>query len=257
MKIPYTIQIPVFDEIDALKFSAFYFGCIGVEPRYVLDSKHAPAAKAALDSLGCEFGAFDNDKPFIENGYEKFAAASPTDWILRLDCDEIPSIALLEACTNLVSVDAQGIGGFERHQVLWRNNRLLSARADRFTPTNQRQWRLFNRKRVQYNTAIHTPGIHVDVPIFFPPEACAYHLAWEFLSWDDRVRKAARYDDHGQPAANRQNQLFPIEAAEMSVLDAPLLHDAYLAWRPASAAHFEQVGTSATPEYGPIGFDAN
>ena len=51
------------------------------------------------------------------------------------------------------------------------------------------------------------------------------------MSWADRVKKAARYDDHGQPARNRENQLFPIEDAIFRPLDAPCLTKAYRDYR--------------------------
>jgi hypothetical protein len=230
MTLPFTIQIPVFNETRALAFSAFYFDRLGIQAHYVCDSQRTPEAEATLRRLGREPLFFTNDKPFIENGYESFAAASPTDWILRLDCDEVPSRELIEVCRDFVKQDRVGIAGFVRHHVLWRNDRFLTATTERFTPPNQRQWRLFNRKRVAFNPRIHTPGLHLENPVAAPPEAALYHLSWVFLTYEDRLKKVARYDDYGQPSFNRMNQLFLLEDVEWQELDAHFLRDAYAEW---------------------------
>ena len=237
MTLPFTIQIPVYNETQALAFSAFYFERLGVHPRYVLDSQRTPAAQAMLEHLGHEPLFFSNDKPFIENGYQNFASVSPTDWILRLDCDETPSRDLIAFCDDFVRRDCAGVVGFERHQVLWNGDHFLTAGAPRLAPVAQRQWRLFNRARVKFDRQIHTPGIHVENPIAAPSAAALYHLSWVFLTWEDRLKKAARYDDHGQPSFNRANQLFPVDDAEWTTLDAMFLRDAYADWLADRAPH--------------------
>jgi hypothetical protein len=179
---------------------------------------------------------FENDKPFIENGYESFASTAPTDWILRLDCDEVPSPALIEAACRFVDSGSDAVMGFERHQLLWRNGKFRTAETDRFQPKRQMQYRLFNRQSVSFVRDIHTPGIRVDRSVFAPSDAPLYHMSWIFLSLEDRKRKASRYDAHGQPSSNRENQLFPIEQVEWKDLSAPFLEDCYKQWLDQSRA---------------------
>ena len=147
-----------------------------------------------------------------------------------MDCDEVPSLDVIRACTDFVASGGDGVAGFERHQVLWRDDRLWTATTARFTPTAQRQWRLFNRERVTFLDQIHTPGIRVEEPVPMSPDASLYHLSWIFLSWEDRLMKAARYDRHGQPSPNRANQLFPVADAEWRALDMPVLFTALARW---------------------------
>ena len=230
MILPFTVQIPVFNETKALEFSIFYFDRLGVPARYVLDAQCTSETAATLRSLGREQCFFANDKPFIENGYENFAALSPTDWILRIDCDEVPSRELIDACCDFVRDNRYGVAGFERHQVLWRDNRLLTATADRFAPSAQRQWRLFNRKQVKFNQTIHTSGIQFENSVAMAPEATLYHLLPGFLTWEDRLKKAARHDQYGQVPSNRTSQLFPIEDANWTELNAPFLLRVFSEW---------------------------
>ena len=221
--LPFTIQIPVYNETQALVFSSFYFERMGFKPRYVLDAQRTPETEELLIELGHELTYFQNDKPFIENGYFNFSQSAPTEWILRLDCDEVPSRGLIEFCKEFVEHGGSGIVGFDRHQLIWKEGAFFTATTARFVPSTQRQWRLFNREHVTFDRNIHTPGIIVNDPVVAPPEAEIYHLSWIFLSWEDRVKKASRYDGHGQAAFNRENQLFVLEDAAFRRLEAPFL----------------------------------
>jgi hypothetical protein len=227
--LPFTIQIPVFNETRALSFSSFYFDRVGMRPRYLLDTQRTPEAEAALRALGHEIRFFFNDKPFIENGYEQFAAASPTDWILRLDCDEVPSLELIEFCRGYIESGNTGVVGFDRHQVIWRDNRLMTATTERFLPAQARQWRLFNRHQVSFDRRIHTPGIYIDEHMSAPPQAAMYHLSWIFLDWNERLEKAARYNV-GQATEINGSWLVPLSEIEWTILDVPLLRDAFCRW---------------------------
>jgi hypothetical protein len=229
LTLPFTIQIPVFNETRALSFSSFYFDRLGIRPRYLLDTQRTSEAEIALRALGHEANFFFNDKPFIENGYEQFSAASPTDWILRLDCDEVPSQELIEYCRKYIETGNTGVVGFDRHQVIWRNNRLFTATTERFLPSQGRQWRLFNRHRVSFDRRIHTPGIHIDEHMSAPPQAAMYHLSWIFLDWNARLEKAARYN-LGQATEINRSWLIPINEIEWTNLNAPLLRDSFSRW---------------------------
>lgn len=205
-----TIQIPLFNETDALRFSKFYFESIGEKVHYVMDRQCTAETRAIVRQLSIEEFYFENDKPFIENGYEAFAAASPTDWILRIDCDELPTPdALMFA--RYASIPDQAVGAFERYQVLWSGGKFIIPLHERFAPSHQRQFRLFNRRHVVFDRNIHTPGICIDQAVDAPAGASLYHLSWIFLSWNDRLAKADRYDAHGQPEQNRANQLFSLD----------------------------------------------
>lgn len=175
-----SIQIPLFNETEALEFSKFYFDSINVDVNYVIDSQCEHETRTLVNKLGVNYSEFKNDKPYIENGYRNFAEASPTDWILRIDCDELPTPELIHFANSFVAA-AEGVVSFERLQVLWKDEGFIRPVDRRFDPKAQRQYRLFNRRKVEFHSAIHTPGIHVDAPIHAPPEACLYHMSWIFL----------------------------------------------------------------------------
>jgi hypothetical protein len=224
-----TVQIPLFNEVEALDFSKFYFESINVDVHYVLDSQCSETTRALANKLEVKCSEFKNDKPYIENGYKNFSAASPTDWVLRIDCDEVPTPELIDFARKFVN-SADGIVSFERLQVLWKEDGFIRPSAARFDPKVQRQYRLFNRRKVEFDTTIHTPGICVDAPIQAPSEACIYHMSWIFLSWEERLAKASRYDAYGQPASNRENQLFSFENQELISVPATIVDTIYARW---------------------------
>ena len=224
-----TIQIPLFNETDALRFSKFYFDSIGESVRYVMDAQCSDRTKAIVRELDIEEVYFPNDKPFIENGYEAFAAAAPTDWIFRIDCDELPTPeALTFARTSEIPPDT--VVSFERHQVIWDEGRFISPVHESFNPLDQRQFRLFNRALASFDRNIHTPGIHIGTSVHAPSGATLFHLSWIFLSWEDRIAKADRYDAHGQPAYNRANQLFSLDHKVWNEAPPSVVQDVYFDW---------------------------
>lgn len=224
-----TIQIPLFNETEALRFSKYYFDCIGETVRYVLDVKCAERTRMIVRELGIEEVYFENDKPFIENGYESFAEASPTDWILRVDCDELPTPEMLTFARSAHLADGHVVA-FERHQVLWDGNQFIAPAHDRFLSVNQRQFRMFNRKHASFNQSIHTPGIHVVDTVNAPSEAALFHLSWIYLSWEERLAKADRYDSFGQPEHNRANQLFPLDYHKWMPVAPSVVSTVYATW---------------------------
>jgi hypothetical protein len=224
-----TIQIPLFNEMEALEFSKFYFDSIDVDVHYVLDSQCLERTKALAIKLGVRYSEFRNDKPYIENGYENFSAASPTDWVLRIDCDEVPTPELIDFARNFAR-GGQGVASFERLQVIWRQGGFHRSNAARFAPQVQRQYRLFNRRNVEFDTAIHTPGIRIDAPAHAPSQACLYHMSWIYLSWDERLEKANRYDAYGQPPANRENQLMSLDDQDFIHVKPTIIDAVYARW---------------------------
>jgi hypothetical protein len=227
--LPFTIQIPIFNETKALAFSSFLFTQMGLRPRYVLDTQSTPETRTLLHRLGHEATFFANDKPFIENGYERFSAISPTDWILRLDCDEALSWEAIEFCRRHVESGSTGVVGLERHQVIWQEESFQTATTERFLPANARQWRLYNRRHVRFDPRIHTPGIFVEDAVAAPRGATMYHLSWVYLDMLARAKKAARYDAHA-PGGNSGSWLVPIGEIDWAELDAPDLRAAYVRW---------------------------
>ncbi len=199
----FTIIVPVFEETDALAFSNFYFTTYNLQPIYALDSKRIQRRAEVEKLLGHEVMIYDNPGNCIEASYDRLAALSPTDWILRVDCDEVPNVEMLAHCARFVSHPKDAYCGYDRDDLIWRGERFEQLKyAPLFVDT---QFRLFNRAKVQFVSRIHTPGFHVPkwkvpfVPIWNAPRSARlYHLQRLFITQAQRAEKLARYNGEGQ-----------------------------------------------------------
>ena len=201
--IAYTIIVPVFEETDVLAFSNYYFSKLQLRPIYALDSKRIHRKVEVERILGREVSIYENPGNCIEASYQNLAALSPTDWLLRIDCDEVPNQAMLEHCTRFVDHPADAYCGFDRDDLIWREGHFERLKyAPLFVDT---QFRLFNRTKVQFISRIHTSGFHVPkwklpfLPRWNAPRgARIYHLQRAFITAQQRAEKLARYNAAGQ-----------------------------------------------------------
>ena len=199
----FTIIVPIYDETTALSFSKAYFTKLGLEPLYVLDSKKHSRQTEVENLLGQKVAIYDNPGACIEAGYEQLASLSPTDWILRVDCDEVPNLNLIRHCTSFVAKPSDSYCGFDRDDLIWRDGHFERLKyAPLFFDT---QFRLFNRRQVKFITKIHTPGFHI--PVWKLPlgpwwhaslKARIYHLQRVLTQPANRFEKVQRYNAVGQ-----------------------------------------------------------
>ena len=199
----FTIIVPVFEETDALAFSNFYFNKLGLKPIFALDSKRISRRAEVEKLLNRQVAIYENPGNCIEASYQNLASLSPTDWLLRIDCDEVPNQAMLEHCTRFVGRPVDAYCGFDRDDLIWREGHFERLKyAPLFVDT---QFRLFNRSKVQFISRIHTPGFHVPkwklpfLPGWNAPRAARmYHLQRVFITPQQRTEKLARYNAAGQ-----------------------------------------------------------
>ena len=199
----FSVIVPIFEETDALTFSNYYFNKLSLRPIYALDSKRIQRRAEVEYLLGREVSVYENTGNCIEASYDKLAALAPTEWVLRIDCDEVPNRAMIEHCSKFVARPTDSYCGFDRDDLIWRSGQLDRMKYEPlFVDT---QFRLFNRNRVKFLSRIHTPGFHVPkwkipfLPRWNAPQAARiYHLQRVFITAQQRAEKLARYNSAGQ-----------------------------------------------------------
>lgn len=237
----YTIIIPFYRETTALAFSRFYFEKLGLQPIYALDSKQAARRNEAEDILGRDVVIYDNPGGFVEAHFDRLAALSPTDWILRIDCDEAPNPRMLEHCAAFVKRPTSNVCGFDRDDLLWRGDHFERIK---YSPLFfDSQYRLFNRNRVEFISQIHTPGYRIPkwklplVPLWHAPlSARIYHLARTFVPptmREDRMKGRTDYDT-GVGAKFREWNLRPDETFQWRSFDDRWFTELYAEWKAAN-----------------------
>jgi hypothetical protein len=158
--------------------------------------------------------SISNPGGFIaEDLLEKMSRACPTKWLLRIDDDELPSLAMMDFVRNAVTRDPPDVYAFPRQQcAVSREGALL--RHDEVSPLDHRQWRLYQPARIAYTRGVHTPGIVWDEQTRAPTaplEASLIHLDWAVHSYDDRRRKVERYDAHTENAGTKWRSYYLYE----------------------------------------------
>lgn len=225
----YSILIPVFTETDALWFSKFYFDSLNLKPIYVLDSKRIDRRDEVERVIGREVLIYENPERYIEANFAKLAALSPTDWILRIDCDEVVSSALIAHAANFAKQGRGAIKGYDRRQLRWHEYHFQAEK--RFIQRDV-QYRLFDRRKVEFLHRIHTPGYKVHPWQFLPAPRAAriFHLQFVFETVLDRKRKYEIY----RKVENAQSfrDWFGITRGKgWDTLEDPHLTSVYRAWR--------------------------
>ena len=172
-------------------------------PIFALDSKRAQRRDEVEKLIGREVKIYNNNGNCIEANYDQLAGLSPTDWVLRIDCDETPNTMMLEHCAAFVANPKDAYCGYDRDDLIWRGNHFERLRyAPLFVDT---QFRLFNRTKVKFISRIHTPGFSVPkwkVPFLprwnAPLKARIYHLQRVFITQQQRAEKLVRYNSAQQ-----------------------------------------------------------
>ena len=192
----FTILIPVYDETKALVFSKFYFDAIGAKPLYVLNSNRISRQKEVENIVQQPVPIYNNPGLFLEAGFDQYVAQAPTDWILRIECDEAPMPEALSFCREFIRQKRRGIGLFDRSELRWQADHFQEIIWPDYTGA---QWRFFNRSRVKFDHAIHTGGLKVPTLGRFkaPIAAQILHLDMVFNSQQEIEEKHAGYERAG------------------------------------------------------------
>lgn len=202
----------------------------------MLDSKQIGRRKSVEATLGRSVSIYENPGNCIEANYENLAALATTDWILRIDCDEVPNLKMLEHCAKFVAHPTDAYCGFDRDDLVWRDGHFERIK---YNPLFfDSQYRLFNRRQVKFIAEIHTPGFqvpHWKLPLWpkwhGPLSARIYHLQRIFDSPLHRAEKAARYDSSGQSKTFAEWNSRPDHAFKWQKMNDVHLNSIFSQWK--------------------------
>jgi glycosyltransferase involved in cell wall biosynthesis len=191
-----SIIIPTINSARYIDIILSYYRESGLDVEVFVDSKSTD------DTPGIVRGHYPprsirNEATRVGEIIEAMSMATGSRWVLRLDDDELPSRAMLAFVAGAITKDDADAYSFARHQcAVSKSGRLLRSRA--YNPLDHKQWRLYQVDKVQYISAGHTPGFHLDGLrlMVAPVEACMVHLDWAVHSFDERQAKVRRYDAH-------------------------------------------------------------
>jgi hypothetical protein len=207
-----------------IKFQKLYAQKIKNDFNFIVDSKNNKFRKILARIQGQKI--FDNTGEILEAGYRSFVDKSPSDWILRLDSDEVinrAGIRFLDA----QRFEVQEVVGFTRYQVVEVKDKFYILSNPEFSREKHIQIRLFNRTYGSFgNQHIHNPGFSADErEIVIAPNECAiYHLDFVIRDINVRMKKSIKYDALGQTPETRPYQILDDKDWKLSEIpDAEIL----------------------------------
>lgn len=237
----YTIIVPIFEETEALAFANFYYQVLGVTPIFVLDSKRSTRRAEVEKLLGRTVTIYENPGNCIEASYAQLAGLSPTDWVLRIDCDEVPNTALLAHAAKFVNHPSDIYCAYDRDDLIWRESHFEKLKYKPLFVDSQ--FRLFDRRKVTFNHHIHTPGFKVPkwkIPFLpgwnAPRDARIYHLQRVFITQQQRTEKLTRYNAAGQNSTFDTWLSRPDDSFKWRSLDDSAFTKIFAQWKETKAS---------------------
>ena len=209
-----TIAIATINSARYIDIILRYYREHGIAVTLFVDDRSVDDSLGKARELAPDAISASNPGGFIaEDLLEKMSRACPTKWLLRIDDDELPSLAMMDFVRNAVRNDTPDVYAFPRQQcAVSRKGALL--RHGEVSPLDHRQWRLYQPARVEYTRGLHTPGIVWDEQaraVTAPLETSLIHLDWAVHSYDDRRRKMERYDAHTANAGTKWRSYYLYE----------------------------------------------
>lgn len=189
-----TIVIPTINSARYLDIILSFYRDHGFVVTVFVDSRTADDT-VALAKRFTETVVISTPAAFAEELIRPMSYLCKTPWILRLDDDELPTLAMMEFVRQCVQRADSPVHGFQRHQcAVSRDGRLLSHAE--VSPYNHRQWRLFQPDQVKFAPELHTPGFEWEGMggDGGPPEISMIHLDWALHTYEERRRKVDRYE---------------------------------------------------------------
>lgn len=242
-RVEYSVMIPFTNDLDLLDIHTRWFEYLGRPFKALIDSKFQDVDQAKLFLKNRKISdVFENPGKIIETGYESFVSCSETNWLLRLDSDEIAPKSLFDFLDkNLSGMNDDWIVGIPRFQIVMINKRFYCLMSDDFIPEKHIQYRFVNKFSRKFGMdAPHNPGFLFDETkkIIAPLNCGIYHLDFLVRSQATRELKSATYDSLGQGKHMRNIQLGTIgEARFIPIFDEEILNflnansDIFYEWR--------------------------
>lgn len=159
-----------------------------------VDSKTTDKTINVVSRYPCKVIEINNEgSSIVESMLSQFFDHCKTNWILRLDDDEMISDLFKKYLDNeLHKISVDSIAFHRRwcrkinKRVEWSVNPIFGF---------DWQWRMFQKNKVTFNEQIHTPGIFYKSYIFAPTEAYILHFDWVYHSYEERKAKVNKYEN--------------------------------------------------------------
>jgi len=223
-----TIVVPTFNAAAFLDITLSYYTAIGLPITVFVDAKSTDDTALIAAQHTAEVKHQQNSSSVVEGMIQAISTQTGSDWILRLDDDELPSLGMLAYVAEIIGSSDTHAVGFVRQQCAVSLGQKLKASTIHHA-RDHRQWRLYRAQHMQWTPAVHTAGFEpvAQHSVAAPDDAFMIHLDWSLHDYQSRLKKVRRYDEHtdGKGSMWRSFYLYeddPNHGAEhFSLVNAP------------------------------------
>jgi hypothetical protein len=178
---------------------------LGIQPLYLCDIRSSDGTQDVLEGMGADMIPVKPKLDRVEHILSVTREAVETDWLVRLDDDEIPSAALIGWLDRSVEGINVPIIALSCRYVMLVDGRLCFSRLEDYyfhpDPTYlDPQWRAFRPREVDFIDTIHTPGFKITRYETAPLWAFFIHFDWLLRSYTERRAKLKRYERQSRGA---------------------------------------------------------
>jgi len=209
------VIVPTMNSEDYIEIVLGYYKDIGLPITLVVDSKSIDATEEKSRGMVHELIRMENRSSVVEGMIQTLSNQTGAQWVLRVDDDELPSLAMLTFVAQTIESQQLSAAGFPRKQcAVSHNGRLRASRLH--SASFHTQWRLYRPGQVQYTSAIHTPGFipPPDASVIAPDPCFMVHLDWSLHAYQSRLAKIERYDRHTSQTGSQWRSFYLYEEDE-------------------------------------------
>ncbi len=230
-----TIAIPTINSNRYIDIILEFYRDHGIPVTVFVDDRSDDDTFATAQKLATGTTSLSNRGTFVVEGLiEHMSQVCRTKWVLRIDDDELPSLAMLKFVQEAITNEEIDVYGFSRYQcAVSRNGEGLVHRD--VSPSVHRQWRLYQPAKVRFIHGLHTPGFvwEDEKAVAAPTEASLIHLDWAVHTYDERRKKIERYDAHTPNEGTKWRAFYlyeehPLSRANFSEFPFPEFAKAFL-----------------------------
>jgi len=192
-----TLVVPTINSEPFLDHVIDFYADLGVPVVFAVDCRTSDGTRSLLTRKAADFIEVSGAHRRVESLFADIVAKINTDWILRLDDDELPTPSMLNFVNKTAELSVNVVYGFPlaNFQFNSQTNEIQYSQFLPFTPIGGKnlKYRLFKREDFSPDDRLHTAGLVPKDPQSAPPDAFIFHFDWVLRSRPQRLEKLRSY----------------------------------------------------------------
>ncbi len=201
MAIDFNLVIPSRDGLPHVFLIAREYVRLDLAPHYFVDGRSSGLFRGTAPRLLAHTTLLSPTGASIEEMLPEIVARTSAPWVLRIDDDEAPSLALRTWLADVTPAADKTVIAFPRRAVRFDEGAPVYARSIPKLTEYDYQYRAFRRASAVFDPTLHTAGIRFSGTqvVYAPPDCCLYHFDWIVRTRAQREAKLFHYESlkHG------------------------------------------------------------